>query len=67
MNKRQELDMQKFKILKAARAAIRLKHSLHADEEINERIPELERMMDSAIQAGKPLEIDIQTYVEDAK
>lgn len=55
MRQRTELEVQKEAMLKAFRAAIRLKHALAADAEINERLPEVERRIDAALAAGKPL------------
>lgn len=53
-----DLEMRKASMLKAARAAIRLKHALAADAEINERLPELDREIDLALAEGKPFELE---------
>jgi hypothetical protein len=45
-------------MLKAARAAIRLKHSLRADDEIARRLPELEAEIDTALASGTPFELE---------
>lgn len=42
-------------MMKVARAAIRVKHSIQADAEVNERLPELEHQIDQALLAGRPL------------
>ena len=40
-------------VVKTARTHIRLKHSLAADREINEVLPEIEKDFYSAVQRGK--------------
>lgn len=52
------LEIQKAQILKAYRTAIRLKHSLLADQEIAERLPELEKQIDRALASGRTLELN---------
>jgi len=59
-----EIEQQKRALLKAARSAIRLKHSLAADEEINQRLPEIERDIDRAIQQGQVFELDVQSILQ---
>lgn len=58
MSQHTELQQKKFNMLKAYRTAIRLKHSLEADTEINETIYAVEAKIDAALAAGKPLELD---------
>ncbi len=45
--------------LKSARMAIRLKHTLNADAEINATLPELEAAMYAQAVEGKPFSVDI--------
>lgn len=52
------LEVRKAAMLKAARAAIRLKHSLAADAEIADRLPQLEQDIDDALAEGKPFELE---------
>jgi len=52
-------DIERKRIIKAARTAIRLKHSLAADAEMAVTLPKLEGQLDSALLKGKRLEIDI--------
>ena len=59
MRQRTDLEQDKASMLKAYRAAIRLKHSLAADAEINERLPALEAKLDAALAAGQPLVLEI--------
>jgi hypothetical protein len=40
-------------VVKAARTNIRLKHSIAADREINEVLPEIEKDFYAAVQRGK--------------
>lgn len=53
-----EIEIGKIAVLKAYRAAIRLKHSLAADREISQTLPEVERLIDTALQAGSPIELN---------
>jgi hypothetical protein len=48
-----ELDQQKESILKAFRTAIRTKHALRADKEIQYRLPEIEEFIDKALATGE--------------
>jgi hypothetical protein len=52
MNQKDDIALRKAAMLKAARSAVRLKHSLAADAELNERLPELERQFDAAVKGG---------------
>jgi hypothetical protein len=47
-----DIQLRKAALLKAARSAIRLKHSLAADAELNEALPMLEAAFDTAVQRG---------------
>ena len=51
-------------IEKAVRSNIRLKHSLEADREVNEKIPEVLRRAEVAIRKGKAFELDIKSVLE---
>ena len=51
--------------LKTLRTAVRLKYSLKADEELNHRLPELERRIDAALTSGKPLALTIGEIVDE--
>lgn len=53
-----DLEIDKTAILKAHRAAIRLKHSLAADAEIYRTLPYIEQKIDNALQSGTPLELN---------
>lgn len=52
-------------MLKAARQAIRLKHSLAADKEIYERLPELEAEITAALLTGRPLAFTVASLLSD--
>lgn len=56
-------EIEKVQLLKAARQAIRLKHTLVADREIYERLPQLEREIDTALLSGKPLEFTVASLL----
>lgn len=51
-------------IEKVVRSNIRLKHSLEADREVNEKIPEVLRRAEVAIRKGKAFELDIKSVLE---
>ena len=51
--------MEKAKLLKATRYLIRLKHSLEADEEINDTLPDTEAEFDINLQRGAIKQINI--------
>lgn len=59
-----ELEQQRANLMKAARAAIRLKHAIAADNEINEVLPELERRINTALLNGEAFELDVQSILE---
>lgn len=66
MRRTTELQQDKAAVLKAARAGIRLKHSLRADREIAERLPQLEEDIDRALAEGRPFELEPgQVYLAD--
>lgn len=52
MSHKDEIEVRKAALLKAARAMVRLRHSLAADEELNEVLPRIEREFTSAVNAG---------------
>lgn len=58
MRRTTELERQRTAMLKAARSAIRLKHSLAADAEIAEKLPDLEERIDAALANGEPFELE---------
>lgn len=58
MRRTTDLQIQKAAMLKAARAAIRLKHALQADAEIAGALPELEERIDNALAEGQPFELE---------
>jgi hypothetical protein len=52
MTPKDDIELRKRALFKAARSAIRLRHSLEADAELNELLPQLERAFDSAVSRG---------------
>lgn len=44
--------MRKAALLKAARSMVRLRHSIAADEELNELLPRIENAFTAAVQSG---------------
>lgn len=63
MKRKDRVEMERAKIAKAVRNAVRLKHSLLADEEINERLPAVLEQFDRAIVAGKPFELNVASVL----
>lgn len=53
MNKKSSIEMERARTIKITRALIRLKHSLAADEEINEVLPDRLVEFDKALQTGQ--------------
>ena len=64
MIQKTDLEVKKAAILKAARAAIRLKYTLMADEALNQMLPELEARIDDALQSGQPVSFNPANYLE---
>jgi len=55
LNKKTPIEMEKFAITKATRTLIRLKHSIRADYELNDVLPDRLDEFDSQVQRGKLL------------
>jgi hypothetical protein len=60
-----DIEIERAKVLKVAIAAIRLKHSLRADEEIKRKVPDLEKSFNQAVQAGKVFELDSDSLLKE--
>lgn len=54
-----EFESYRARALKVYRSSIRLKHSLAADEEIAQTLPQIQERIDRAILSGEPLAIDV--------
>lgn len=57
MKKKSRAELERAKITKAARTLIRLKHSLAADEEINDVLPDTLDEFDNALARGELKEL----------
>ena len=57
MNKKSPSELEEYKITKTLRTVIRLKHSLAADEEINDLIPDTVHSFREALTRGELLQI----------
>lgn len=57
MYRKNEIEMERWKIAKATRTLLRLKHSLVADEEINTILPARIEAFNAALQRGELLEL----------
>jgi hypothetical protein len=62
---RTDAEMRKYELVKALRAAVRLKHSIEADRELNLVLPQAERQFDVALLKGQlPDRVDIAAIVK---
>lgn len=52
-----DIALRKAALLKAARSMVRLRHSIAADEELNDVLPAVERAFDKAVQTGELPEV----------
>lgn len=52
MTPKDDIELRRRALFKAARSYVRMKHSLEADAELNELLPMLERQFDSAVSRG---------------
>ncbi len=59
MEKKSVIEMERLKIAKATRALIRLKHSLAADEELNDILPDKLNQFDVSVQQGEIKQLNI--------
>lgn len=53
MYKKSLIEMERQKTAKILRSLVRLKHSIAADEELNDRLPDTLAEFDTAIQVGE--------------
>ena len=58
MQKKSDIEMERARVIKISRALIRLKHSLLADEEINNTLPDTVLEFDAALQSGELRTLD---------
>lgn len=67
MNRKSKAEMERAKIAKVARTLIRLKHSLAADEELNEILPDKLEEFDQGVLGGeiKRLKTDLGDVLGD--
>lgn len=52
MRQKTEIEMAKARLFKCVRTAVRTKHSLEADQELNEVLPKAEKEFDTAVLSG---------------
>lgn len=64
MREKSDLEMQRARILKAARTIIRAKHAANADEELNQVLPRLEAAMNKALAQGKEFRFDVRKLLD---
>ena len=59
IRKKDRFEMAEKEAIKVARSAIRLKYSVLADREINERLPEIQATVRRAIDEGRDYALDV--------
>jgi len=65
MPRRDKVDQARAEMLKTVRTAIRLKHSLAADRELNEALPRAEKAFNEAVMKGElPDPLSIKAAVD---
>lgn len=66
MFRKSNIEMERARIVKVSRALIRLKHSIAADEELNDVLPDRLEEFDLALQKGdlKQLDVDLDNYTD---
>jgi hypothetical protein len=65
VRKREDTEQEVFEILHAARAAIRLKYSIRALREINDKLPAIEDAAFEAISNERIYELDTDSLLKD--
>lgn len=65
--KKSEAELERSAIVKATRTLIRLKHSLAADREINDVLPERIEQFDIALQSGELLTLPVSTEINNVR
>ena len=58
MRKKSPVEMEQSRIIRVTRTLIRLKHSLNADEEINNILPETLEQFEKGVQLGQLRGVD---------
>jgi hypothetical protein len=58
-------EVQKRAAMKALRTGVRLKYSLMADAELNERLPEFEQRINDALLDEEPLELTVGRIIDE--
>jgi hypothetical protein len=66
VRRRTTIEVRRAQVAKTLRTAIRLKHSLAADEEINEVLPTVLADLDRAVQQGLPWELSLGKVLDEA-
>ena len=62
---KEKVDQARVTMLKVIRAAVRLKHSILADEELNEVLPMAEKKFNAAVNRGElPAPLDIKRVLD---
>ena len=65
MQARSEVEIERAKLAKVARAMIRLKHSAAADAEISRKLPELLKRFDVALTTGAAFELSAADILDE--
>jgi len=64
VNQKTDIEMERERLMKTVRKAIRHKHSLLADAEINEILPGIVEEFEKRVAAGQSYQLDIASVFE---
>ncbi len=59
MNKKSEIELERQILIKTVKSLVRLKHSVAADRELNDLLPEKVMEFENAVQHGQLLTLEI--------
>lgn len=60
-----DIELTKQQVLKAVRNAVRLRHSLAADRELNEVLPSVALEFEAAVKSGEVYELDVADFLRE--
>jgi len=64
MTRKDKVDLERTTVTKTVRTAIRLKHSIAADEEINAALPQVLEQFERAVAEGRPFQLEVGSVFE---
>ena len=63
MRRKDKTEQARAELLKSVRTAIRLKHALAADRELNEVLPKAEALFEARVAEGLSYQLDPKTFL----